>query len=373
MSNERILIVEDDVDLVYMLEYNLRSKGYETFTALDGVSACRLIETERPDLILLDIMLPGMDGWEVCTMVRNHQGQGIRDVPIIMLTALSSVEEKLKGIEMGADDYIPKPFSIKEVLLKVDRLILREKKKRGLDNVVRKLEARKAQQNDFQDMLFHELRNQLLIIGGYSLRIAENPGIAPEKYRRCVEIIRESLYSLNSMTEEMLLLSRLESGDDAFPCHDVFIEEALRDVISAASRKANDKKTAIHLKRTGGIPALKLNPTAIQVAFANLIGNAVKYSPEGSDVTVSVGLEGGILVAVEVLDRGPGVPMRERDKIFDKFYRGENMKSHTKGTGLGLYIAKMLIESMGAAIRLDSNYENGACFRVEFPVPQARL
>jgi two-component system, sensor histidine kinase and response regulator len=371
MSNGRILIVEDDEDLVCMLEYNLRSRGYATVSALDGLSACRLIEEERPDLILLDIMLPGMDGWQICRIVRNHEREDISEIPIIMLTALGSAKEKLKGIEMGADDYIPKPFSVKEVLLKVDRLIAREMKKRHLGAVVQKLKARESQQTDFQDMLFHELRNQLVIIGGYSERMAEKPLMAPEKYRQCVEVIRECSHSLNSITEEMLLLARLEAGHYPLPAQEISLEETVREVIANLSRQADEKGVKIHVERRGSIPALRLNPIAVKVALSNLVENAVKYSPEGSDVAVRVRGNGGGEAAVEVADRGPGIPASDREKIFDKFYRGENVKSETKGTGLGLYISKTLIESMGGALLLESNQGSGACFTVAFPLSSA--
>ncbi|MCF8146766.1 MAG: response regulator [Deltaproteobacteria bacterium] len=373
MANGRILIVEDDEDLACMLEYNLSRKGYLTISALNGPSACRLIEEERPDLILLDIMLPGMDGWQICRIVRNHEREDISEIPIIMLTALGSVKEKLKGIEMGADDYIPKPFSVKEVLLKVDRLIAREMKKRHLGAEVEKLKVRESQQTDFQDMLFHELRNQLVIIGGYSERIAGNHLMTPEKYRHCAGVIKECSHSLNSITEEMLLLARLETGDYLLPEQDISLAETVRQVISILSRQADEKGVLIHFELAGNLPTLRLNPTAVKVVVSNLLENAIKYSPEGSGVAVRVEFKKGVEASVQVEDRGPGIPASEREKIFDKFYRGKNVRAGTKGTGLGLYISKTLIESMGGAIFLENNPEVGTCFTVVFYPPSSPL
>lgn len=375
MSNGRILIVEDNEDLVHMLEYNLTKRGYHIMTALNGPVACRLIEEEKPDLILLDIMLPGMDGWQICEIIRNHEQESISEIPIIMLTALGSPTEKMKGIEMGADDYIPKPFSVKEVLLKVDRLIEREMKKRHLDTEVRKLEAMEAQRTDFQNMLFHELKNQLVIIGGYSRRITEKRFLTPEKQRHCAGVIKECSHSLNSLTEEVLLLSRLEAGEYPLPAKDVSLEETVRQIISIFSRQAVEKGIRIHFERTGNIPIMSLNRTAVQLAISNLIENAVKYSPERSDIIVRLGSKRGLGVIVEVEDAGPGIPEKERERIFDRFYRGENVKNKTKGTGLGLYISKTLVESMGGAIGLESNNSNGACFSVVFylgPAPSPK-
>jgi two-component system, sensor histidine kinase and response regulator len=371
MPNERILIVEDDEDLVYMLEYNLQSRGYATVSALDGLSAYRLIEQERPDLILLDIMLPGVDGWQICAMVRSHQHPDICETPIVMLTALGSTQAKLKGIEMGADDYIPKPFSIKEVMLKVDRLIAREARKRSLGDAVKKLEAREMQRSDFQDMLFHELKNQLTIMGGYLERMAGHPVMTPERYQRHMEVIRECSHSLHSITEEMLLLSRIESGEFALTGQEISFHETVHEVMTAISGQADRKGIKIGVEHMGKAPPLKMNAFALRLAVSNLVENAIKYSPQGSDITVRVGSLNGTGAMVEVTDRGPGIPISERDKIFDKFYRGENVRARTKGTGLGLYITKRLIESMGGTIRLMDEKERGASFRVTFRLPEA--
>ena len=366
MSKGRILVVEDDEDLSHMMAYNLSKRGYHTMTALDGLVACRLIETEKPDLILLDIMLPGMDGWQICEVIRNHDHEDISETPIIMLTALGSPEEKLKGIEMGADDYIPKPFSVKEILLKVDRLIERETKKKHLNAEVKKLEAMESQRTDFQNMLFHELKNQLVIIGGYSKRIAEKRFLTPEIKRHCAGVITECSRSLNLLAEEVLLLSRLEVSEYPLPLEEVCLEEILRQIIFVLSKQADEKGIRIHFECTENIPIMKLNPTAVKLALSNLIENAVKYSPEQSDISVRIGLKRKVGVTVEVEDRGPGIPEKEREMIFDRFYRGENVKNQTKGTGLGLYISKSLIESMGGAIRLESTGANGTCFSVVF-------
>lgn len=172
MENGKVLIVEDDEDLAYMLEYNLSKNGYHAVTALNGQVACQMIEKDSPDLLLLDILLPDVNGWQICEIIRNSDQEEIREIPIIMLTALGSPEDKLKGIELGADDYIPKPFSIKELLFKVDRPIRREMKKKHLSMEVEKLATMETQRTDFQNMLFHEVRNQLTIIGGYSNKIA---------------------------------------------------------------------------------------------------------------------------------------------------------------------------------------------------------
>lgn len=364
MSDERVLIVEDDEDLVHLLEYNLSKKGFATMAALDGLDACHLIEKEKPDLILLDIMLPGLSGLEICRIIRSHDHEEISDIPIIMLTALGSLEARLKGIEMGADDYIPKPFSLKEVLIKVERLIGREKKKKQLNSEVKRLEEGEKRQTDFQSMLFHELKNQLVIIGGYSSMITKRQGLAPEKYRHCAGVINECSCFLNSLAEEIFLLSRLETGEYPLPLEDICPKELSQQIISVLSQRAKQKEISIYFKRAGKIPIMKLNSTALKLSLSNLIENAVKYSPKKSGIRVSLLSQRENEVFVEVKDNGPGIPEKEMGKIFNKFYRGENVKNTTKGTGIGLYLTKILIEEMGGMIEVESKDGNGSCFRV---------
>lgn len=367
MPKGKILVVEDDEDLVHMMTYNLSKRGYQTAEAFDGMAACRLIEAEKPDLILLDILLPALDGWQICKRVRNHEQEGISEIPIIMLTALGSPEEKLKGIEIGADDYIPKPFSIKEVMLKVDRLIGREMKKRLLSTEIEKLEAKENRRTDFQNMLFHELKNQLVIIGGFSKRMAQNRSLTPEKYQHCAGVISECSSSLETLTQEVLMLLKLESGDCPLPLEAVSLVKILQQTISALSKQAQEKSISIHLERTADIPDIHLNATAIRLVLGNLIENALKYSPEQSIITLHAGFENKKGTVIQVEDNGPGIPEKEREYIFDRFYRGENMKNETIGMGLGLYISKTLIESMGGAIFVETNGRKGAGFTVTFP------
>ncbi|MDY6879946.1 MAG: ATP-binding protein [Thermodesulfobacteriota bacterium] len=364
MVEKRVLIVEDDQDLLDMLEYNLTKRGYTTLTALDGLHVSDLIERERPDLVLLDIMLPGPSGFEILRTIRNHDQEDISDIPIIMLTALGSPEAKLKGIELGADDYILKPFSVKEVLLKVDRLVSREQKKRQLSDQLRKIETEERQQADFQNMLFHELKTSLCIIGGYSSRIAEKHGLTREVYQHYGGVIKECSVSLSSLAEDMLLLARLENGEAPLPTEDVCIEETMKKLITALSQKAQEKDIAVHLRTMGDLPILRLNPTALKLSLSNLIENALKYSPNKSSIEISLVSEEADRVMVVVEDNGPGIAQEDIKSIFNKFYRGQNVRSSTKGTGIGLYIAKTLIKAMGGKISVESMEGKGTCFQV---------
>ncbi|EFK10328.1 ATPase/histidine kinase/DNA gyrase B/HSP90 domain protein [delta proteobacterium NaphS2] len=367
MSKGKIMVVEDDEDLAEILTYNITMRGYRSVKAFDGIDACRAIEAEMPDLVLLDIMLPRLDGWQICKFIRNHNEGIIAETPIIMLTALGSQEEKLKGIEMGADDYIPKPFSVKEVMFKVDRLLGREAKRKRLKAEIERLESREAQRTDFQGMLFHELKNQLTIIGGFSRVMVENPSLAPEKYRHCAGVINECSSSLDALTEEVLLLLRLEAGNWPLPLDKVSVEEILHQLIGKLSKQAQKKGITIQSDLMAEIPHIRQNAAAIKLAIGNLIENAVKYSPDQSVISVRAEFQNHKGVIIEVLDEGPGISQLDRERVFERFYRGQSTRKETKGMGLGLYISKTLTERMGGSIDVKSGETSGTCFTVTIP------
>ncbi len=125
MEREKILIVEDELDLLNLIDFNLTRRGYRTAASLDGLDAMIKAEEFRPDLIILDLMLPEMDGWKFCRWLKDHEERGIKNIPVLMLTAKAMSEDRLQGFEIGADDYMTKPFNVKELMIRVERLLKR--------------------------------------------------------------------------------------------------------------------------------------------------------------------------------------------------------------------------------------------------------
>ena len=156
---DKILIIEDESDVAEMLRYNLEKAGYQTIVVNSGKEALEALESYAPDLVLLDIMLPDLSGWEVCKIIRK--GQQPQTIPILMLTALSSEDARIKGLSLGADDFVTKPFSIKELLIRVRKIIDRQHQLKDL--------LEKEGEIDLSlRYLIHELRNSVTGIGGFS-------------------------------------------------------------------------------------------------------------------------------------------------------------------------------------------------------------
>jgi two-component system, sensor histidine kinase and response regulator len=193
-----ILVVEDELEILAPLSHALKRAGYVVFEAADGLTACRMIGSHHPDLILLDIMLPDLDGWEVCRMLRQHPDPHIAATPVIMLTALNTTENKLLGLQLGADAYLPKPYSQQEVLLLSGKLIERHRRQLALEQQVFALSNTAEQQQGLQQLLFHELRNQLSILHGYTELLRDESQGSKDT---CLTAIHRSSSYLQSLAE----------------------------------------------------------------------------------------------------------------------------------------------------------------------------
>ena len=347
--NEKILIVEDENDTVELLRYNLRKENYETLIALNGKEAVEAVQYHTPDLVLLDIMLPKLNGWEVCRILReNSKG---RAIPIIMLTALSDEDSRIKGLTLGADDYMSKPFSVKELLLKIRKSVDRQQ-------TIRLLRAKETEQETSLKYLVHEVRNSLNMIGGFSTLALKKDN--PRDY---LMTISTAAAHAESLLKDVSLLTRFEKEGGSLPLEPIDIVAITKDAVDSARDTAMQKRLEIIVMKS--TPALvRANRTAVRQVLVNLLSNAVKYSREGGRVWVSLD-ELNDRIGVSIKDEGCGVRRDELPKIFEKFYRAAGSEK-TKGAGLGLYIVKLLTEAMGGTIAVVSDQGAGSMFTASF-------
>jgi len=345
--NELILIVEDARDTVELLRYNLQKEGYSTVTAENGEEAITALETYNPDLMLLDIMLPGLSGWEACNALRS---KGVM-IPIVMLTALSTKDDQIKGLTLGADDYLPKPFSVKELMLRIKRLLEKEK-------TIKTLQIKEKEGGDALRYLVHELKNSVFAIGGFSKLALENEN--KDKY---MNVINSSALHMESLLNDASLLTRLENGEGLSPMGLVNIGDQLAWAVNAVREDAEGKEIDIHLL-SDSTSIIKGNTTAIKQVLINLLSNAIKYNRKQGKVWVFTN-ETDDDIEISVKDTGYGIPEAEMLKVFEKFYRAKGSKM-AKGTGLGLYLVKLLMDAMGGKVVVKSRKTVGSMFTVSF-------
>ncbi|MEK7773272.1 MAG: response regulator, partial [Deltaproteobacteria bacterium] len=302
MKKEKVLIVEDELDLLDLVDFNLTRKGFVTAGALDGLEAMEKIESFNPDIMVLDLMLPKLDGWEVCRRLRREK----RNIPVIMLTAKCMPDDKVKGLEAGADDYVTKPFNIKELVIRIENLLEKKRDK------------------DLHRMLVHEMTNSISAIGGYSRILSKkDEALCGEKKSAYLMNISRQVNYTTELISEINALIEAESGGFSLRTERCDVPEMIALVSESYKDMAHEKGIAITFTADETVREIEADPFAIKQVFMNLIGNAVKFCGEGGLVEISVkaALNG---VFVSVRDNGAGIHPHDLPYIFDKGYRAGN-------------------------------------------------
>lgn len=360
----KILIVEDEEDLAEVLEFNLISQGFDVSVAKDGLEACRFIGEKNPDLILLDLLLPLLDGWEVCKMVRLHHDQKLAKTPIIMLSALGSTDDRIKGYDLGANLYLPKPYSIKEVIVKSRQLISQHRENLKLTQNLCSLQSWSELQDQWQQVLFHELRNQLTLISGIAEHLqSSTTDLADEQSDQLTGQIVDSSQYLGALADNYLLVRNMENHSEQLQTEIVLLHDLLTEVAQLFKIQAVQKACDLEVICPQDI-VINLHPIGLKIILSSLLDNALKYSMLDGNVILSVEKDASH-VWIQVQDDGPGIDDEERNKVFDKFYRGVVTQDKPSGTGLGLYMARSLAEAMGGHLELIDNSLPGCCFQLQ--------
>jgi signal transduction histidine kinase len=360
-----ILVVEDEVEILEPLAHSLQKAGHTVLRAEDGLTACRIIGNKKPDLILLDIMLPDLDGWEVCKLLRQHPDESVASIPVIMLTALNSPHDKYRGLELGADAFLPKPYSIREVILQSCNLIRRRKQTVQLESRIKSLNDKEQKTIDLHHLLFHELRNQLLILNGYSELLKKNPD--DKRAQHCRDAIHMSSSYLQTLAEEVMLLRQVEDGEVALPMEKFDINQLLGEIIKVYTVPAKEKCMGINHVQSIRQDYVYLNRTALKIILSSLLDNCIKFGTSGQKISISWQHSkdrAGLLVT----DEGPGISPEDAENIFKPYFRSAQTKGQQTGTGVGLHAVRVLAHAMYGDASVESNPAGGSSFRVTFPL-----
>jgi signal transduction histidine kinase len=365
----RILIVDDDRLNLSILASILRPEGYELIEATTGEAALEKYAARRPDLVLMDVMLPGIDGFEACQRLKQQDSHLC--APVIFITAKSESDDVVQGFAAGGVDYLPKPFRAKEVAARVrlhlqNRALLEEQR-----HLVGQLSSANAAKNQLLGMAAHDLRNPLASVralAGFLQEDSTGPLNADQK--DLVGTILEASQSMLALVNELLDTSVLESGAVAIQLQDAALADLLQKEIRLHNINAAGKGTRIELAPGSALPArLRFDPAKLRQVVSNLLSNACKFSPPHSVITVRTELTpGGCTIAVE--DQGPGIPATEQHKLFQDFGRTSvRPTAGEKSTGLGLAICRRIMEAHGGSISAESRPGHGSVFKFSLPLP----
>ena len=366
---DRILVVDDSPDNVFLIQAILEEEGYKISTAADGRSALAQLEQELPDLVLLDVMMPGMDGYEVTQRIRAMTW--LPFIPILLITAYDQ-PSVAQGLDTGADDFIRKPVEVDELLARV-RALLR------LKHSVDERDAIARQREDFVSRLTHDLRTPLIAADRMlQLMLQGALGELSPTMQEAISTMTRSNQNLLTMANTLLEVYRYEAGRKTLSFSPVDLRDLLKEIIQELSPLANDKKLSLSLalsENNSNHPeqfTIAGDRLELHRVFTNIIGNAIKFTDTGSiDVRLKSAHSspnGAIReVIVEIQDTGPGIPKEEQAWLFERFRQGRHKHS---GSGLGLHLSQRIVEAHQGTIQVKSEVGKGTLFVVSLPANQ---
>jgi two-component system, sensor histidine kinase and response regulator len=371
MHNPLILIVDDIPRNLQVLGNILKNEGYETAVATSGKQALATIDKAKPDLILLDIMMPEMDGYEVCRQIKSHTDY--KDIAIIFLTGKSDSDEIVKGFSLGASDYITKPFQKSELMARVKTQLEIKAYRDTIEEQNEQLNRHNANKDRLFSIISHDLRSPFQgLLGLTQILHEELDTMEHDEISEYIGMIHQSSSKFYNLLENLLQWTIVERGQIDFNPEPIRILNVITEIIELYSAVSRHKDIRYEIEADGSLH-LYSDLNALQTILRNLVSNAIKFSNPGGTVKIKA-TANGQFTELGIIDAGVGMEPDSAAKIFDI----EHMKSrpgtqNEKGSGLGLLITKSLIERGGGSIRVESTPGKGSAFYFTQPASEVTI
>jgi len=411
----KVLYVEDDPASVMLVRRVLESEGYRLIVAEDGLSAMEAVKRERPDLVLMDINITGLDGYEVTTKIRSIPE--LSNVPIVAVTAATLKGDRERALTAGCDGYIPKPIDVDHFPHQVQAFLVGMKEEvesaeerarylveysrklvDRLEEKIRELEAAHTElqridkmKTDFVILASHELRTPLTVIHGYAQILLSNPDIPGsaaefDSPHFIIGKMAEATQRLNQVVGDILNVSLIDADKLDLAMEPVFLEPLVRNLLRNITDLGPERGLTFAIEGLEHLPAVMGDTQRLYQALWNVLSNSIKYTPDGGSIRIT-GRQIEDTAHIAIQDTGVGIPPEERERIFDRFYVLENTTFHRSsktafkggGLGLGLTVARGIIEAHGGEIWVESEgYDEerlpGSTFHLLLPLrsPAAR-
>ncbi|QXM05775.1 hybrid sensor histidine kinase/response regulator [Crassaminicella indica] len=379
LRKPKILIADDSQLNLRIIGDVIKNSGYEPILVSQGNEVLKYVRVEKPDLILLDIIMPKMDGYEVCEILKKDTRT--EDIPIIFLTGQSRIEDVAKGFEVGAVDYINKPFHEVELIARVKTHLqlkkLHDKLKKSNEQLQKiNMELLKAneiiQYNKLQTEFFanisHEFRTPLNLIFStiqlFELCMQDHLDIKENKY---IKIMKQNCYRLLRLVNNLIDITKIDSGYFEIDLQNHNIVDIVENITLSISEyiERNDLKLIFDTDVEEKIIACDVDK--IERIILNLLSNAIKFTKSGGNIIVKI-YDKKEKVVISVKDTGKGIPKDKIDTIFERFMQiDKSLSRKREGSGIGLSLVKALVEMHGGEIFVKSEYGKGTEFIIELP------
>lgn len=367
LQGRKILMVDDDRLNLRILRGILQNEGYVLAEADSAETALANYDQFLPDLVLCDVILPGMNGFEACRELRRRYGA--QAAPVMFITAKQESDDVVEGFSAGGVDYVMKPFRQKEVLARIRTHLQIGLLMDQQQTLVEQLSRANAAKNKFLGMAAHDLRNPLASIRGLAEFLNDGTvGPVNPDQSELINLIHQAAQGMVTLVNDLLDVATIESGELKLEVAPHPLVELIEKSVTLNGLESARKRTQIVFNERATAPAIRIDGPKIRQVIDNLLSNAVKYSPPGSTVQVALDLGPDGRQTIRVRDQGPGIPENERDRLFKDFGRlsarptgGEN------STGLGLAICRKIVDAHQGSIVAENQPAGGCEFRVTLP------
>jgi two-component system, sensor histidine kinase and response regulator len=364
LKNMKVLVVDDTPENLQVLYKTLKNEGYEISLVRSGEEALNLVSSFSPDLILLDIIMPGIDGYEVCRRIKNNKKT--QDISVIFLSAKMDSEDIVKGFEVGAVDYITKPFEQAEVLARVKNHLMLQWLHKDNVRYISELERSNKELDSFAHVVSHDLKQPLRKIIAFGDILIENAvDLLPEN-KEYLEKMGKAAFDMKDFIDDLLKFSALKKVESNYPLTD--LTKIIDDVLNDFNTRILESGATINIAE---LPTLEAVPHQMHQLFQNLFSNSLKYQKKGIPPVIKLSsfFNDNGLWEINITDNGIGFDNKYAKKIFKLFERLHS-RSDYEGTGIGLAICEKITKLHYGTIEVKSVKGEGTTFTIFLPQKQ---
>ncbi len=367
-ESARILVVDDDAAQRALLREILGQAGFSCDDAQDGDEGLRKCLSLKPDLMVLDVMMPGRDGFSVCSEIRNDPV--VQNTPILMVTGLNDIKSIERAFEVGATNFLTKPINFSLIEHHIKYILRSARMEQQIRRAKRLAEEASAAKSHFLANMSHELRTPLNAIIGFSEMISMEIGgpIGTATYIGYAQDIHGSAVHLLRIINDVLDVSKIESGTFEIDKERLVLADLFERVFSIIRPRAEEADVALLLDMSGHVPGVYTDELRLKQVLINLLSNAVKFTPPKGRVALHAHVTERQELVIAISDTGIGMHPGEITKALSRFGQiDSDLNRKHEGTGLGLPLAKLITERLGGSFVITTAEEQGTTVTVTFP------